>query len=86
MAFKGREVAGGASSRWLMTVVCRVEVTFVTIVECTVCCADSELVDSERMLLLNLGLEVSRMLVVWVVTGKGGGGGTGGTLGPGLRE
>ena len=36
MALKSREVAGGASSRWLMTVVCRVKVTFVTAVECTV--------------------------------------------------
>ena len=57
-----------------MTVVCRVEVTFVKAVECSVCGVDSGLVDCERMLLLNLGLEVSRcgsvMKVFWVVTGR----------------
>ena len=47
MALKSREVEGGASSRWLMTVAWRVEVTFVTAVERTMCCPDSELIGSE---------------------------------------
>ena len=75
MAPKSREVEGGFVTLWLITVVCRLEVTFVTAVQKTACWDDSELMLSERKLLLNCGPVFSRTSVVWVVGGKRGGGG-----------
>ena len=79
MALWSREVEGCACTIWLRTMVCRLDVTFVTAVQKTACWDDSKLMGSELKLSLNYGLVNSRTLVVWVVGGKGGG--AGGTQG-----